>query len=99
MHRDRLPATLVRDLIGLVRSLYFIWQEAEVDAATLEQLLRVGRDLRDALELSLRSEPNSAEHRAAWVSAERATAVWCALIEAQCGRAVTWLQGDSSQAI
>jgi hypothetical protein len=80
MHRDRLPARTAVDLIGLVRSVYFVWQAADVPAATLEELLHLGRELRDALELSLRSKPGSLDHRAAWVQAERATAALCVLI-------------------
>lgn len=80
MHRDRLPARTVRDLIGLVRSVYFVWQSADAPATTLEELVHLGRELRDALELSLRSKPGSVDHRAAWVQAERATAALCVLI-------------------
>jgi len=82
MHSDRLPARTVRDLIGLVRSVYFVWQEADVPAAKLEELVQLGRDLRDALELSLRSKPGFVDHRTAWLRAERATAALCVLIEA-----------------
>lgn len=82
MSGDRLPARTVRDLIDLVRSLYFVWREAGVDAARLEDLVQLGRDLRDALELSSRSKPNTEDHRAAREKAERATAALCVLIGA-----------------
>ena len=83
MRGGRLPARTVRDLIALVRSLYFVWYEAGVHAAHLEALVQLGRDLRDALELSLRSKADSDEQRTAWASAERATAALCILIGAE----------------
>jgi hypothetical protein len=82
MRPGRFPARTVRDLIGLVRSLYFFWQADGVYSGTLEELLRAGRDLRDALELALRSQPDTEPYRLAWENAERATAALCALIEA-----------------
>lgn len=82
MARDRFPARTVRDLVGLVRSLYFIWHDAGVHAARLEELLQTGRDLRDALELSRGAQPGSVDHRAAWQKAEQATAALCGLIGA-----------------
>jgi hypothetical protein len=83
MARDRLPARTVRDLIAVVRSLYFVWHDAGVGAAKLEELVQMGRDLRDALELSLRSKPGSLEQQAAWLKAERATAALCVVIGAE----------------
>ncbi len=80
MSRARLPASAVRDLIGIVRSLYFTWQEREVGPAKLGELVAIGRELRDALELAVRTEPDTIGHRAAWSRAERATAALCAMI-------------------
>jgi hypothetical protein len=42
--------------------------------------VQVGRDLRDALELAQRTDPDTVGHRAAWGKAERATAALCAMI-------------------
>jgi hypothetical protein len=80
MSRDRLPLNAVRDLIGIVRSMYFAWQDQGADPARLEALVRVGRELRDAMELAGRTEPDTVGHRAAWSRAERATAVLCTMI-------------------
>jgi hypothetical protein len=80
MHRTRLPARVVRDLIGIVRAMYFAWQERGVPAGRLDELVRVGRELRDALELAQRTEPDTVGHRAAWSRAERATAALCVMI-------------------
>lgn len=83
MSRERLPGTAVRDLIGIVRALYFVWRDRGVDAARLDQLVGVGRELRDALELAERTRPDTVGHRAAWSRAERATAALCAMIGAE----------------
>ncbi len=82
MYRERLPRSSVGDLIAIVRSLYFAWQEQGVNAAQLAELLQVGRDLRDALELSLVRKPSAAEQREAWLKAEQATAALCIMLEA-----------------
>ncbi len=80
MSRARLPAKAVRDLIGIVRCLYFVWHDRGVEAGRLEELIAVGRELRDCLDLAQRTEPDTLGHRAAWSRAERATATLGAMI-------------------
>ncbi|HVJ19340.1 MAG TPA: hypothetical protein VM686_28165 [Polyangiaceae bacterium] len=79
-YRAQLPLSAVRDLIGIVRSMYFGWQERGVTQDKLDELVHVGRELREALELAARTEPDTVGHRAAWVRAERATAALCSMI-------------------
>jgi hypothetical protein len=80
MHRAQLPLNAVRDLIGIVRAMYFAWHERGVARERLDELVRIGRELRDALELAARTEPDTVGHRAAWSRAERATAMLCEAI-------------------
>jgi hypothetical protein len=60
--------------------MYFAWQDRGVTQDKLDELVLVGRELRDALELARRTEPDTVGHRAAWSRAERATAALCAMI-------------------
>ena len=79
-HRAQLPLNAVRDLIGIVRAMYFAWQERGATQEKLNELVHVGRELRQALELAARTEPDTVGHRAAWSRAERANAALCAMI-------------------
>lgn len=74
-NRGPFPRSTVRDLLGVARALY----RAEIgftplNARRLDTLEKIGRDLRDALELATRCERGSMGRRAAWEKAERATA-------------------------
>jgi hypothetical protein len=83
MYRAQLPLHAVRDLIGIVRAMYFAWQERGVAQDKLDELVHVGRELREALGLAARTEPDTVGHRAAWSRAERATASLCAMVGAE----------------
>jgi len=68
-----LPVEAVRDLLGICRALYAAWRvHRPATENQLGELRAIGQDLRKALELASRSEPDTVGHRAAWGKAERA---------------------------
>lgn len=70
-----LPREVVRDLLGITRSLYraeLALPPPRADALRLAQLAEIGTHFRRALDLS-KGEPNTMGHRAAWSWAEQAT--------------------------
>lgn len=80
-HRDQLPVETVRDLLGIVRGLYRVWSEHRPATENeLGELRAIGQDLRAALDLARRCEPDTVGHRAAWARAERATERLCRLV-------------------
>jgi hypothetical protein len=72
--RDQLPLEAVRDLLGIVRSLYAAEKRAGSSQAHLDELADIGRMLANALDLAGRTGPDTVGHRAAWTRAEHATA-------------------------
>ena len=64
------PFGAVRDLLGITRALY---RAADGEPQRQAELHRIGRDLRDALELARRTEEGTLGRRGAWQRAERAT--------------------------
>ncbi len=67
------PAAAVRDLVGIVRTMYVAAKLAGAGKNELTRIERVGRDLADALELASRSGPNTIGYSAAWKKAEDAS--------------------------
>jgi hypothetical protein len=70
---DPIPLEALRDLIGVCRALYAAWSTAGASPIELEELLQVGKDLREAYRLARNTPPNTLGHRAAWSRAEAAT--------------------------
>lgn len=69
---DRFPAEAVRDLIGVVRTMYLAAKQAGAGRVELARIERVGRDLATALELAQASKPGTIGYSAAWKRAEDA---------------------------
>jgi hypothetical protein len=78
---DPFPLEAVRDLLGLMRSLYAAQKEAGASPADLEALARAGKDLQEALSLAASSRPGTLGYAAAWKRAEDATARAGGLVE------------------
>jgi hypothetical protein len=70
---DALPLQAVRDLVGIARAMYAARKRDGAPEPELEELVAIGKQLKHALDLARRSEPNTLGHRAAWVQAEEAT--------------------------
>jgi hypothetical protein len=70
---DALPAQAVRDLVGIARAMYAAKKRDGAPEPELEELVAIGKKLKQALDLARRSEPNTVGHRAAWTHAEAAT--------------------------
>jgi len=68
----QLPLEALRDLLGLVRSLFAAWKPAQ-GPIELEELRDIGHELAAAYELAHKTPPNTIGHRAAWSRAEAAT--------------------------
>ncbi len=69
----QVPLEALRDLIGVVRSLYAAWKAGGANSLDLEELANIGKDLSEALRLAKRAPANTLGHRAAWSRAEAAT--------------------------
>jgi hypothetical protein len=79
--RDALPLEAVRDLVGIARAMY---AAAKRDGATKEhlaELVAIGKQLRQAMDLARRTEPDTNGHRAAWTRAEDAMSRLIALLK------------------
>jgi hypothetical protein len=68
----QLPIEALRDLLGLVRSLFAAWKPAQ-GPIELEELRDIGHELAAAYEMARKTSPNTIGHRAAWSRAEAAT--------------------------
>jgi hypothetical protein len=68
-----MPIGALRDLLGLVRSMYAEWSNAGAGPIELEELRAIGENLNLSLRLATQSKPNSSAHRKAWARAEEAT--------------------------
>ena|GEM_PF-2950401 len=79
---ESFPAAAVRDLIGIVRAMYVVAKLAGAGKNELARIERVGRDLSAALELAIRSGPDTIGYSAAWKKAEDASRRACDLVDA-----------------
>lgn len=77
---DALPVEALRDLLGIVRSLYAAGLENKGHPIELETLRHIGTELASALTLATTCEPMSLGHVSAWNRAERATKMLCELV-------------------
>jgi hypothetical protein len=64
-----LPVEEIRDLLGIVRSIYRAEKAARAHPQELAKIERVGKLLKNALDLAS-SAPGTMGHRAAWENAE-----------------------------
>ena len=71
---DPFPFEAVRDLLGLMRSLYAAQKDAGARPEELEPLARAGKELQEALSLASSSKPGTLGYAAAWKRAEDGTA-------------------------
>jgi hypothetical protein len=71
---DPFPFEAVRDLLGLMRSLYVAHKLAGAATHELAALAQAGKDLQEALSLAAASRPGTVGYAAAWKRAEDATA-------------------------
>lgn len=71
---DPFPFEAVRDLLGVVRSLYMARKLEGADVDELSGLAAAGKDLKEALSLASSSRPGTVGYAAAWKRAEEATA-------------------------
>ena len=71
---DPFPFEAIRDLLGLMRSLYAAQVAEGAPSADLAPIARVGKDLQEALALAAASRPGTVGYAAAWKRAEEATA-------------------------
>ncbi len=67
------PLEAVRDLLGVVRSIYAAAKQRGAPRAELLRISRIGRELGDAIDLAVSTRPGTVGHRAAWQHAEEAT--------------------------
>jgi len=65
------PFEAVRDLLGVVRSLW-VWARSAGRQRDLERLNKVGSMLREATILAVEHQPGTLGHAAAWEKAEAA---------------------------
>jgi hypothetical protein len=89
VYEQRLSIKATRDLIEVVRAIYLSWQEQGVEDHRLNELIAVGRELREALELASRKALDAREQSAASRRAALATDQLRTVVERdQLGRAV-----------
>ncbi len=69
---DPIPLDALRDMIGLVRSMWRAKQREKAPPMELERIARVGRDLREAYNMALSSTRGTMGYWAAWEKCERA---------------------------
>jgi len=69
---EPVPLEALRDLIGICRALYAAWKAEGVGPVELDDLLQIGKDLKEAHRLARNTPPNTIGHRAAWSRAEAA---------------------------
>ncbi len=81
MYEQRLSIKATQDLIEVVRAIYLSWQEQGVEDHRLNELIAVGRELRAALELASRKEPDADTRSLASRRAARATDLLRTMIE------------------
>lgn len=72
LRREPLPRPLVEDLLAVARMLFRKWRAAKAPQHKLRELERVGKKLRQALELA-RLPVATTHHAEAWRLAEEAT--------------------------
>jgi hypothetical protein len=82
---DPLPLDAVRDLLGLVRSIYAAERARGAGRLELERVRRAGRLLADALDLGAAHAPGTVGHFAAWRKAEEGARAACELVDHRLG--------------
>ena len=78
---DPFPFEAARDLLGILRALYAATEKEGGGKRRLEAIQRCGGELRAAIGLARRHEPNTLGYDAAWRRAEAATRQAMDLIE------------------
>ena len=71
--RDPFPFEAVRDLLGVVRSIYAAAKSANAAPLELSRIAAIGTDLSEATSLASGTRPGTLGHAAAWRRAEEAT--------------------------
>ncbi|MFO0553453.1 MAG: hypothetical protein U0271_34035 [Polyangiaceae bacterium] len=79
---EEFPLEAVRDLLGVVRSMYAAAKQRRASRAELSRIAAVGRELSDAIDLAVTTRPGTVGHRAAWERAEHATRAVGDLVDA-----------------
>src|SRR5262245_34052922 len=77
---DAIRLEALRDLLGLVRSLFAAWSAERRGPVELHELVDIGRELSVALELATKAAPRTIGHRAALSRAEGCIVRLAALI-------------------
>ncbi len=80
--REAFPLEAVRDLLGLVRSIYAAAKDAGAGRAELARIARVGAALTSSIDLAATTRPGTVGHEAAWRRAEEATRRVADLVDA-----------------
>ncbi|MEJ7727915.1 MAG: hypothetical protein WKG00_01740 [Polyangiaceae bacterium] len=70
---DPFPFEAVRDLLGVVRSIYAAAKSANVAPLELSRIAAIGADLSEAMGLAAGTRPGTLGQAAAWRRAEEAT--------------------------
>jgi hypothetical protein len=81
VYEQRLSIKATQDLIEVVRAIYLSWQEQGVEDHRLNELIAVGRELREALELASRKERDARLLSQASRRAARATDLLRTVVE------------------
>jgi len=75
------PFEAVRDLLGILRAMYGAARAGGAGRRRIEAIVRIGLELRAAVDLALEHEPETLGHARAWERAERATRELGSLID------------------
>jgi len=81
LRSDPFPFEAVRDLLGILRSMYAAARGRGAGERQLAAIRRVGDELRTAVDLALEHEPGTLGHAAAWQRAEHATSELGTLVD------------------
>src|SRR5687768_85017 len=78
---DPIPLHALRDMLGIVRSIYAAEKAEGAPEHRLNRIKTVGRGLKDAITMARQATPGTVSHYAAWQAAEKATAAVCDLVD------------------
>lgn len=78
---DPFPLEAVRDLLGLVRTMYAAAKAGGAGRSHLARIARIGADLSQAIDLASDTRPGTVGHSAAWRRADDATRRVCDLVD------------------